>query len=140
MSKLTQTEKQRSAQQDFVEGYLGDDGVRVYPTIAEAGRRHKIPRATVYRIAKEGKWQDKRNELLTKVDEKRSEITAKTQAEERALLDKRCLQLVEAGLAQVAAAFTQAQEARANGVQQDGTRYAMPASQVEALMRALLNA
>ena len=140
MSKQTQTEKQIKAQQDFVEGFLDNDGARVYPTIAEAGRRHKIPRATVYRLAKENNWQERRNHLLAKVEEKRTEISARTQADERALLDKRCLQLVEAGLSQVAAAFSQAQEVRSNGILVDGRKYTMPASQLESLMRSLLNA
>ena len=136
MSKAPEKQKQIEAQQEFVEGYLNDDGVRVYPAIAEVGRRHNIPRATVYRLAKDSQWQSKRNEFLSSVDKEHRESRVKTLAEERVVFDKRCAQLVEAGLAQVAAAFTEAQSLRVKS----GGKYKMPEQQLESLMRSLGNA
>lgn len=136
MSKATEIQAQITAQNEFVEGYLNEKDVRVYPTIAEVGRRNGISRTTVYRLAKEQEWQSKRDKLLAEVATKHQEKRVETLADERALFDKRCTQLVEAALSQVAAAFTEAQEKR---VESKG-KYKMPEQQLESLMRSLSNA
>ena len=135
MAKVTDTQRQIQAQREFVEGYLDENNARVYPSVAQAGKRNGISRSAVYRLAKEQKWQEQRNRLLQEVNQKHNEQRADTLADERTLLDKRCTQLVEAALAQIAAAFTDAQKKRS--VNPD---YVMPESQLEALMRALTNA
>lgn len=135
MAKVTETQNQLNAQREFVEGYLNEENTRIYPSIAEAGKRNGISRSAVYRLAKEQEWQAQRNKLLQEVNKKHNERRADTLADERTLLDRRCTQLVEAALAQVAAAFTAAQKARA-----ENPDYVMPESQLESLMRALTNA
>lgn len=135
MAKLTETQKRIDAKREFVEGYLNESNKRVYPSIAEAGKRNSIPRASVYRIAKEDGWQDAKAGMLKEVEQKHQEKTVDTLVDERVLLDKRCTQLANAAMAEVASAFTSAQKAR-----QDNPDYRMPEQLIESLMRALSNA
>jgi hypothetical protein len=135
MAKLTDTDKRINAKQHFVEGYLNKDGKRVYPSIADAGREHSIPRASVYRIAKEDGWQEARSSFLASVERKHNEKLSETVADERALLDKRCMQLANAALAEVAIVFSQAQTERA-----DNPKYRLAEQIIESVTRSLGNA
>jgi hypothetical protein len=135
MAKLTETDKRVNAKRYFVEGYLNEDGKRIYPSVAECGRNNEIPRASVYRIAKEDGWQEARSRFLSEVEKKHSERMAEDVADERGLLDKRCMQLANAALAEVAIIFSQAQSERA-----DNTKYRLPEQLIESATRSLGNA
>ena len=87
MAKVTDTQRQIQAQREFVEGYLDENNARVYPSVAQAGKRNGISRSAVYRLAKEQKWQEQRNRLLQEVNQKHNEQRADPLADERTLLD-----------------------------------------------------
>ena len=127
MVKKVKDENIQKALMEFLEGYF-DGEKRVYPSIKEACERNGISSAQVYRIAKRDSWQDQKNLMHTQVNEKVKESRVDKLAEERILLDDRCLQLATAGLAHVNRHFQQAGEEP------------LTTARLESLMRTLTSA
>ena len=64
--------------QEFVQGFM-DGEMRVYPTIEELSKKHKIPAITLYRKSKEWKQQKIKfqQELSLEIDENKKKKMAK---------------------------------------------------------------
>tara|TARA_R110000744_G_scaffold21783_3_gene56155 strand:+ start:1567 stop:2127 length:561 start_codon:yes stop_codon:yes gene_type:complete len=98
MTKKLTDELEITIRDEFVHGYLNEEGARAYPSIDGLVSRHGIARATLYQRAKDENWQAQKNryqtELRTKIDEERMERAV----ENAKTLDDTCMQLAQAML------------------------------------------
>lgn len=69
---------------EFVEGYLGENDARIWPTLEALIERHNVPKNTVYRRAKAQGWVEQKQEFhaiyTAEVTRKRAELKAKQAA------------------------------------------------------------
>lgn len=68
------------AEDDYVYGYVDENGIRIQPTQKQVAKKHKIPIGTVGPYASKHKWEEKRkdkaSQIQVKIDEKKSNYQA----------------------------------------------------------------
>lgn len=69
-------------EEEYIYGYIDDEGQRIFPSITVLSKRHNIPRGTVGSRAVKGKWEHKKNStsnrIKQKVNEKKTEYEAES--------------------------------------------------------------
>lgn len=69
-----------TVEDEYVFGYINNEGQRVFPTHTELSKKHNIPRGTIGSRASKDKWEQRKQaasrKIKQKVDEKKSEYDA----------------------------------------------------------------
>ena len=65
--KFTQ-ELKAIVKREFIEGYVSEKDIRIYPSIEALGKKHGIPRPTIYRHSKKEDWQKQKNQFQTRLE------------------------------------------------------------------------
>lgn len=93
----------KSVKTEFIEGYIDDNGVRVYPSIEALAKRHDVSRATIYRHSNPQKedWQKLKNNFQTKMDREIEDNRLRDLVENAKTLDKNSLNIAQALLQRV---------------------------------------
>lgn len=93
--------KKDKALNDFLFGVVGSEGARSYPSLESLGKKYQIPRATIFRWAKKERWQDKKNQQQSKIQERLEDARVSDLVKEAHRLDKNSLQIAQAMIHQV---------------------------------------
>ena len=101
-AKLTENLKQK-IKAEFIEGFIDDNGVRVFASIDELAKRHNVSRATIYRYSnpKKEDWQKQKNQFQTKIDKEIEDNRLQSLVESAKTLDKNALNIAQAMLQRV---------------------------------------
>ena len=78
---------------EFVHGYIDDDGARKYPTIDALVKRHDVSRTRLYTRSREDDWQGQKNRYQTQLKEKLDDERMQRIIDESKRLDDTCIQL-----------------------------------------------
>ncbi len=93
--------------QEFIEGAMGDDGVRRYLSLEALAKKHSVGRATVYRHSNKDNWQKEKNEFQSELERQNKAIRMKESLEHGRKLDHNALQLAHSLMGKVARALNQ---------------------------------
>lgn len=67
-------------EEEYIYGYINDEGQKIFPSINQLSTRHDIPRGTIGNHATKGNWaqkkEDKKDKIRQKVDEHKTEFEA----------------------------------------------------------------
>lgn len=69
MSNKLEEALKRTIKDEFVHGFMDENGVRQYPTIMALAKRHDIPNVTLHRHSKKEDWQSEKNKVQTEYEE-----------------------------------------------------------------------
>jgi len=86
---------------EFIFGYVAEDGERKYPTIEALQRRHDVAIATLRRKADKGDWQKEKNRRQTELQDKLDAERLERLVEGGKRLDDNALQIAQAMLTRV---------------------------------------
>lgn len=86
---------------EFIEGYVSEKDIRIYPSIEALGKKHGIPRPTIYRHSKKEDWQKQKNQFQTRLDNKIATSRVKDMVEQSKRLDTRSIEIAQALLVKV---------------------------------------
>lgn len=53
---------------DFVHGYINDEGVRVFPLAKELSERYGVAQSTLYKYIEKRDWQSEKNRVQTEIE------------------------------------------------------------------------
>lgn len=110
VNRIDETLK-RKIKDEFIHGYLDEQGVRQYPTILALSRRHNVANVSLHRRAKSEDWQSERNKVQTEYEQAVARERVERMAQEGARLDDNAITLA---LAMMADAGRRIQEDRSN--------------------------
>ena len=68
MSNKLEEALKRTIKDEFVHGFMDENGVRQYPTIMALAKRHDIPNVTLHRHSKKEDWQSEKNRVQTEYE------------------------------------------------------------------------
>ena len=136
-AKFTEALK-KSIKEEFIEGYINDEGVRIYPSIEALAKRHDVSRATIYRHSNPQKedWQRLKNRFQTEIDKQAEENRLKDLVENAKTLDKNSLSIAQALLQRVGVKLAKAMEDERNNPEYGG----ISASELRELSHVASNA
>lgn len=102
----------RKLKDEFVHGYLDEDGVRRYPTISALSKRHDVANISLHRWSNKENWQEEKNRVQTEyelaVERERMEVMVKHGKN----LDDRSINLAMGMLSDAARRMTEDQDTR----------------------------
>ena len=98
--KFTQ-ELKAIVKREFIEGYVSEKDIRVYPSIEALGKKHGIARPTIYRHAKKEDWQKQKNQFQTRLERKVETSRLNEMVEQSQRLDTRSIEIAQALLVKV---------------------------------------
>jgi len=111
VNKIDETLK-RKLKDEFVHGYLDENGVRQYPTILALSKRHDVANISLHRWSKKENWQEEKNRVQTEyelaVERERMEVMVKHGKN----LDDRSINLAMGMLTDAARRITEDQDTR----------------------------
>jgi hypothetical protein len=87
--------------QEFIEGYIDEEGVRRFPSIDALVKRHNVARATLFSHSAKENWQKTKNEFLTKLERQTQSVRLKELVEQGKKLDTNSLQLAQSLMVKV---------------------------------------
>ncbi len=93
MAKKLTDELEITIRDEFVHGYLDEEGARVYPSIDGLVGRHGIARATLYQRAKDENWQAQKNKYQTELKAKLDDERMARVLSDSKRLDDTCIQI-----------------------------------------------
>lgn len=68
MTNKIDEELKRKIKDEFVHGYMDDQGVRQYPTILALSKRHDVANVSLHRRSKSENWQSEKNRVQTEYE------------------------------------------------------------------------
>ena len=88
---------------EFIEGYVDQEGGRVFPSIEQLAKRHDVSRATIYRYSNPSKedWQASKNRYQSQMKKEVEQNRLRDLVAESQTLDKNSLQIAQALLSRV---------------------------------------
>lgn len=135
MSRGVPESKFVRARRDFIEGVMQDE-VREFLSLADIGKLHRIPKATLYRRAKKDDWQGEKNRFQTDVEQQTNETRAATIASQAAEFDKNCLQIAQGLMIEVGRKIQRSQQEQRTDPDSEG----LPVSSLRDMSHTLANA
>ena len=93
MTKKITDELESSIRDEFVHGYVDEDGTRKYPTIEAHAKRHDVAERTLYTKSKNANWQKQKNQYQTELQDKLDEERMGRLVQDSKRLDDTCIQL-----------------------------------------------
>lgn len=135
--KLTDQLK-KQIKTEFIEGYLDDEGVRVFPSIDHLAKRHDVSRTTLYRHtnAQADDWQKQKNRFQTQLDKEVEDNRLKELVEAAKTLDRNSLNIAQALLTKVGRRIARSMEAE----RADPTTGALSSAELRELSHVAANA
>lgn len=123
---------------EFIEGYIDEDGRRVFASIEALAKRHNISRATIYRYSnpKQEDWQRQKNHFQTELEKEVEQNRLRDLAENAKTLDKNSLNIAQALLQRVGRRLAKSMEEERNNPEYQG----MSASELRELSNVAANA
>ncbi len=91
----------QKVREEFVHGFLKDDGERAYPSLASLATRHSVSQSALYDKAKKDDWQGQKNKYHAELQEKLDAERMRKMVEESSRLDDSCIQIAQAMLGSV---------------------------------------
>ena len=103
MSKKFTEALKKIIKSEFIEGFIDDNGVRVYSSVEALAKRHDVSRATIYRYSNPQKEdrQKLKNNFQTQVDKEIEANRLRDLSENAKTLDKNSLNIAQALLQRV---------------------------------------
>lgn len=108
MSKKITDEKKITLRDEFVHGYVDGNNVRRYPTIDFLAKKHKVPRATLFRYSSKEDWQKQKNEVQTKIQQAIDDERIERMVQDSKRLDDSAIQIAQAMLGRVGKSLQEA--------------------------------
>ena len=100
---------------EYVHGYINEEGVRVFPTVDALHRKYDVARATLYRYVSEQDWQTQKNRYQTELQQMLDKERMERMLEDSKRLDDSCIQIAQAMLGSVGRRLQKSiQEERSN--------------------------
>ena len=87
--------------QEFIEGYIDEEGVRRFPSVDALVKRHNVARATLFSHSSKENWQKNKNEFLTKLERQTQNVRLKELVDQGKKLDTNSLQLAQSLMVKV---------------------------------------
>lgn len=112
MSNKLEEALKRTIKDEFVHGFMDENGVRQYPTIMALAKRHDIPNVTLHRHSKKEDWQSEKNKVQTEYEEAVARERLEKMVKNGAVLDDRSINLAFGMMGDVARRLTEDQENR----------------------------
>ena len=136
-AKLTEHLKSK-IKTEFIEGYIDDNGQRVFASIESLAKRHNISRATIYRYSnpKQEDWQKLKNHFQTSLEKEIEENRLRELSENAKTLDKNSLNIAQALLQRVGRRLAKSIEEERNDPKYQG----MSATELRDLSNVAANA
>jgi transposase-like protein len=69
MTNKIEESLKRQIKDEFVHGFMDENGVRQYPTIVALARRHDVAHVSLHRWSKKEDWQSEKNSVQTEYEE-----------------------------------------------------------------------
>ncbi len=136
-AKLTEHLKQQ-IKTEFIEGYIDDNGRRVFASIEALAKRHDISRATIYRYSnpKQEDWQKLKNHFQTNLEKEIEQNRLQELTESAKTLDKNSLNIAQALLQRVGRRLAKSIDDERNDPDSSG----MTANELRELSTVAMNA
>jgi hypothetical protein len=102
----------RKLKDEFVHGYLDEDGVRRYPTISALSKRHDVANISLHRWSNKENWQEEKNRVQTEYELAVERERMETMVKHGKNLDDRSINLAMGMLSDAARRMTEDQDTR----------------------------
>jgi hypothetical protein len=86
---------------EFIHGYVNDEGARVFPTLEALAKRHELAKSTLYNYSASEGWQDQKNRYQTELQQRIDQERMERMVAETKRLDDSCIQIAQAMLGTV---------------------------------------
>lgn len=94
-------ETTQKAREEFVHGYLDENGERVFPSLASLASRHSVSQSAIYEKAKRDDWQGQKNRYQSELQARVDQDRMTRMVEDARRLDESCIQISQAMLGSV---------------------------------------
>lgn len=121
---------------EFVHGYVDDDGKRVFPSIQALCKRHDIAQSTLYRYVEKEGWQSQKDRVQTEIEMKRDAERMKRLLDDGRKFDDDSLDIAQKMLNKVARRLLRGFKAEENQPDVDG----IPTMELKELSNIAINA
>ena len=95
MSNKLEEALKRTIKDEFVHGFMDENGTRQYPTIMALAKRHDITNVTLHRHSKKEDWQSEKNKVQSEYEEAVARERLEKMVKNGAVLDDRSTLRVE---------------------------------------------
>jgi len=136
MAKKLTPELRQVIRDEFVAGYINEEGHRLFPTIDALVKRHDVARATLYRWVEKENWQTAKNRYQTELETKLDAERLQKMVDEGKRLDDRSLVIAQGMLQKVARRLQQGFQDE----QQNPRTGGIPTDQLRELSQIAINA
>jgi hypothetical protein len=86
---------------EFVHGYVNEEGTRVFPTLEALAKRHDLAKSTLYNYSSSEGWQEQKNRYQTELQQRIDSERMDKMVSESKRLDDSCIQIAQAMLGTV---------------------------------------
>jgi hypothetical protein len=86
---------------EFVHGYVNEEGVRVFPTVEALAKRYDLSKSTLYNYSSAESWQRQKNRFQTELQQRVDAERMDRMVSESKKLDDNCIQIAQAMLGTV---------------------------------------
>lgn len=111
VNKIDETLR-RKLKDEFVHGYVDENGVRQYPTILALSKRHDVANISLHRWSKKENWQEEKNRVQTEYELAVERERMETMVKHGKNLDDRSINLAMGMLSDAARRMTEDQDSR----------------------------
>lgn len=112
MSNKIEEALRRKIKEEFVHGYIDENGVRQYPSIIALSKRHDVANVSLHRWSKKEDWQAEKNKVQTEYELAVQRERQQLMVQNGTLLDDRSINLAFGMMSDVARRLTEDQENR----------------------------
>ena len=78
---------------EFVHGYVNEEGTRVFPTLEALAKRHDLAKSTLYNYSSSEGWQEQKNRYQTELQQRIDSERMDKMVSESKRLDDSCIQI-----------------------------------------------